>query len=352
MNNVFYIKDADSFLTLAHVAADKFTKLPIASAEVNQGEVLITELLEGSYENSWLLDSEAHLYLITESSPNDKQTKFKVTDPAEAFDREIVYKGTEANTYGAFIAQSINENYINCPDPAYLLPYISVTNTDTTEFLMPELNEGRYKLNEIIRLARLAGVKVKFEVTGNYSENLRITISPPDKTVQNIFFLDGLHQINNETYTREVTAKVTVAIKSETQQEGQDPVISYEYRDFYLSTSGEISTEPPESRAAGRWLYTDIGHEEGEEGQASPDPENARLAAEEIFEQNINSHNISFYSKNDYALSQPVNLRIYNKVYKTSITRISISSMDERKLYQCGDLPVNLTEAVEKIKRR
>lgn len=347
MNNIFYLKDADTFLTLKHIAADKYTKLPIASAEVNTGDVLLTELLEGDYENAWLLDSAAHLYLIIESSPNDQQTKFKVTDPAEAFDREIIYTGTEPTTYGAFIAQILTEHYINCPDTAYAMPFVTVSNTDTTPFLMPELNEGRYKLNEIIRLARLAGVKVDFSVIGAYSETMKITISPPDGTVQNIFFSDGKHQINNETYTRDVTAKVTVSIKTETQSGDDDPVVSYEYMDFYLDTAGNISSTVPASRAAGRWLYTDIGHEDG----TGKDAENALLAAEEVFQENINSHNISFYSRNNYALGTAVNMRIYNRVYKTTITRVSISSTDERKLYQCGDLPVKLTEAVERIKK-
>ena len=349
MNNVFYLKDADTFLTLRHLHADKFTKLPIASAEVSTGEVKITELLEGDFENAWLLDSEAHLYLITESSPNDEQTKFKVTDPAEAFDREIVYQATEPTTYGAFIASVLTAQYINCPDAAYMMPFISVSNTDTTPFIMPELNEGRYKLNDIIRLARLAGVKVDFAVSGDYSETMKITISPPETAVQNIFISDGKHQINNETYTRDVTAKVTVAIKTETQSgTDEEPIVSYEYMDFYLSTAGEISTTPPAQRAAGRWLYTDIGHEDG----TGKDAENALLAAQEIFDKNINSHNISFFSKLDYPLATAVNLRIGNKVYKTTITRVSISNTDERKLYQCGELPVTLTAVVEKIKRR
>ncbi len=347
MNNIFYLKDANTFLTIRHLAADKYTKLPIASAEVNAGEVLLTELLEGDFENAWLLDSAAHLYLITESSPNDQQTKFKVIDPAEAFDREIIYTGSEPTTYGAFISQILTEHYINCPDLAYAMPFVTVSNTDTTAFLMPKLNEGRYKLNEIIRLARLAGVKVDFSVIGTYSETMKITISPPDASVQNIFFSDGKHQINNETYSRDVTAKVTVSIKTETDNGDNDPIISYSYTDFYLSTAGDISTTVPTSRASGRWVYTDIAHEDG----PGKDAENARLAAEEIFQENINSHNISFYSRNDYALGTAVNLRIYNRVYKTTITRVSISSTDERKLYQCGDLPVRLTEAVERIKK-
>ena len=50
-------------------------------------------------------------------------------------------------TVGNFIVQQLTEHWIECTDTAHALPYLTVSNLDTTAFSPPELdNNDCYKL--------------------------------------------------------------------------------------------------------------------------------------------------------------------------------------------------------------
>lgn len=112
----------------------------------------------------------------------------------------------------------------------------------------------------------------------------------------------------------------------------------YRLVDFYLSSSGSISTSQPAQLADGEWIVTD----------ASSDDSPYYVAAD-LFSQNSDNHKIEFYSDQYFDYYQPIRMRIRTGVFETIVTSRTVSSSDYRYYYKCGRLLTRLTEKVNAL---
>lgn len=132
------------------------------------------------------------------------------------------------------------------------MPYLQISNTDTTPLVAPELDDTKlYKLSDIISTARRAGVRIDFSIDG---ERLAIDISTAEGATHNVFFNDGRAQLETETYSADNAAKVTV-LQAQEKAEGADKDTPTEYISYtyYLAADGSVSASVPSARAEGRW---------------------------------------------------------------------------------------------------
>lgn len=327
-----YIKRRSDFKTALMGNAESWS-IPVATVTGETSKISLVEYDQAEHTDDWLYINGS-ISLISQAAPQDNKLQITVADASEAFDRQAIWPDNAPATYGAFIKAAFERDYLNCEDPAYKMSYLTVSNSDATPLVKPELDDTQlYALADIISQARRAGVLVRFYIQRDRAtgDRLHVDISTSSGKEHKILFNDGHAQLSSETYSRDSAAKVTVLQEQET--EGDE--VSYSRTDYYLSAAGDISTTIPAERAAGRWEYT----------TAKADEEPLQKAAE-IFAGNINSHKIEFYSDKSYQLFDTVLLRLNGTVFKTQIVYIGQSSTDSRYQYKCGELAVTLTDKV------
>ena len=329
-----YIKRSSDFRTVLMGTAESWS-LPVASADGDTGQLVLAEYAPAEHTGNWVYVL-GQIYRIAQATPSNNQFTATLADPATAFDRQAIWPDAPETTYGAFIKAALERDYLNCADAAYKVPYLQITNTDTTPLTAPELDDTKlYKLSDIITTARAAGVRVEFGVSG---DKLAINISTGTGTEHNILFTDGRAQLETESYSADTTAKVTVLQAQEKAEDAnKDAPTEYVAHTFYLSADGEITETAPTDRAEGKWAYITCKADETPADKAA-----------EVFAANANSYKIEFYSLRRYALYDRVRLRLHGAVFATRITGITLKSGDDRYLYRCGELATTIQQKVKK----
>lgn len=330
---LMYVKSQKDFKT-SYKAFAQAWDVPVMASTHERGTIIIP--LEGrkNFTGDFVcLDN--HLYFIDESSPKDGNVELIVSDMSNLFSRKVIYPNNPVTTsYGDFIMDIIEDNFIFCPDSAYAIDYLEVSSMDTTPFEPPKLDDTRlFSLVDVIAAAREKGVLFTFYITKDSEtklDKLALDISSPITVPHNIVFDDGHTTLDTETFSRVKTAKITVMKATDTSG-------VYNTTTYYLSKSGNISTTVPAERAEGDWVYLTIGKND-----------NAQKKASEEFKKNISSHKIEFYSDKIYYLWDTVNFVIDGELLQSSVVSIYSSSDTNRYLYKCGDLATTLTEKVQK----
>lgn len=329
-----YIKRSSDFKTVLMGTAESWS-LPVASADGDTGQLALAEYAPAEHTGNWVYIL-GQIYRIAQATPSNNQFTATLADPATAFDRQAIWPDAPETTYGAFIKAALERDYLNCADAAYKVPYLQITNTDTTALAVPELDDTKlYRLSDIITTARAAGVRVSFGIDG---DKLAVDISTGAGTEHNILFTDGRAQLETESYSADTTAKVTVLQAQEKAEDAnKDAPTEYVAHTFYLSADGEITETAPTDRAEGKWAYITCKADETPADKAA-----------EVFAANANSYKIEFYSSRRYALYDRVRLRLHGAVFATRITGITLKSGDDRYLYRCGELATTIQQKVKK----
>ena len=329
-----YIKRSSDFKTVLMGTAESWS-LPVASADGDTGQLALAEYAPAEHTGNWVYVL-GQIYRIAQATPSNNQFTATLADPATAFDRQAIWPDAPETTYGAFIKAALERDYLNCADAAYKVPYLQITNTDTTALAVPELDDTKlYKLSDIITTARAAGVRIRFGIDG---DKLAVDISTGTGTEHNILFTDGRAQLETESYSADTTAKVTVLqAQKKAEDANKDAPTEYVAHTFYLSADGEITETAPTDRAEGKWAYITCKADETPADKAA-----------EVFAANANSYKIEFYSSRRYALYDRVRLRLHGAVFATRITGITLKSGDDRYLYRCGELATTIQQKVKK----
>lgn len=320
---VCYFKSIETFETFGQAQVTDYS-VPISSANGNAGKITVVGELTQTYTRQWLILA-GRLYYVTEVEPRSGMTEITVGDALTAFGRTLVYTEPTTNVLGEWIKELAETEYAELADTAYDMPYLTATNSDTTEFAHITPKDGLFSLENVMRDAQSRGIDISFSFTRTA---LSLTISPGDTTVRTLVDGDGHTQLVSETYSRTAIAKVTV-ISS----------LGYPH-DYYLDVAGNISTTVPLNRAEGEWITVKQGES------------NLLDTATAAFAQNIESHKIELYSDVELPLYSSVVVRLKDKAYKTTVTYVGAFSNDTRFLYRCGELPTTLTEKIESISAR
>ncbi len=333
-----YIKRSSDFRTVLMGTAESWS-LPVASADGDTGQLALAEYAPAEHTGNWVYVL-GQIYRIAQATPSNNQFTATLADPATAFDRQAIWPDSPETTYGAFIKAALERDYLNCADAAYKVPYLQITNTDTTALAVPELDDTKlYKLSDIITTARAAGVRVEFGVSG---DKLAVNIATGTGTEHNILFTDGRAQLETESYSADTTAKVTVMQAQEKAEDAnKDAPTEYVAHTFYLSANGEITETAPTDRAKGKWAYITCKADETPADKAA-----------EVFVKNVDSYKIEFYADRRYELYDRVRLRLHGTVFETRITGITLKSGDDRYLYRCGELATTIQQKVRRTARK
>lgn len=318
-----YIKDFSTFGTNDQREALDY-KLVLDSMSAEQGSVTVNgDDLPRSLAGSWLIINSEPFY-INQISPKKGKTDIKLLPVIGLFDRDLLYSDISATTIGGYIASIIGSEWINQTDTVYDTPYMTVTNTDTTAFVEPALDDnGVFNFLSYIEWARETyNISVKASISKN---TLNLTIAKDTAAVHPLVVGDGHTQLSKSAFSSNVVAKLTVL-----QPDANEDMTS---TIWYLAADGTASTTVPENRAVGSWQTLVIGADEDQQEKV-----------DEAFAANSTSHKVEIYSDVEMNVGDTIKMRISGEVFEGIINAITRKKGDIRKLYRIGDLPTTLTE--------
>ncbi len=285
----------------------------------------------------WLI-CEGQLFCISNVKPAPDKTVLTLKNPLDAFRRPLELEGQPGDqTVGGFVAQQLQRHWAVCDDPDYAVPYLAVSNSDTTPFVPPELDSsGSFTLPDYVRLMRKT-----YRTTVHFTDGgkqLLCTIHTAPAAAKQISFEDGRSQLVSATYSSSGLAKITALHDIDTGEKDADgnAILIRERTNWYLTENGEISQEIPARRAIGEW---------GQVHVKSNDDVAAKVA--ETFAKNKKSHKLEFWSRLDLPVQTDCTFLVYGQLLRSHISYKRKSSADSRYYYKSGELA---TTATEKLK--
>ena len=315
-----FIKSVKTWQTLAHAEAISWD-VPELSTDNSVGQIVFPPDADViGYEGEWIVIAGI-LLVIRSIKPTEQAITVNVVDAYNAFYRSHIMFNTQ-NTVGGFLLTALTNSYKNQGDAEYAMPYLTITNTDATPLIQPTLvNDTVFVMSDYLRMVSQRGVDIAITPAATGVDVAISTRSTAEKTV---LFDDGHAQLNSQDFSADITSKVTAVING---------VNNY----YYLQADGTVAQTVPSPRIAGKWATVVLS-------------EDADVIAEveKIFAKNTAALKIDFASDKHYNYGDAVRVRIKDKVYKTVITSVSVSSNDmHAKRYKAGTMPVTLTDKLK-----
>lgn len=320
-----YVKDFASWRTIKKVIC-LGSDLVLDSLDKENSTITIAgTAINRRDAGNWLI-VEGGVYLIHQVKPQEERTALTLLSPLDAFTRKIPFvEQNAAQTIGGFIASMLRAHWVACDDPAYAIPYLTVSESDTAPFVSPELdNSGLFDLAAYCRLVRKTHrVKVSFQLSG---EGLACKIVTTAAAYRQVSFADGRSQLKSVDYAVTGVAKITAI---------QDDIETV----WYLSEAGEISQKVPAKRAVGSWETISVSS-----GATVADK------VTEMFAKSRSGHKVEFWSSLELAVQDSCRFLINGEYLTSYISCKRKSRTDTRYYYKAGELATTATEKLKGVK--
>lgn len=334
-----FVKSFATYRTIAHAPIVSHSLVLDALEKESSTVVVSGNAITSANVGDWLI-CEGQLFSISDVKPEDARTSLTLKSPLDAFQRPLELE-TQPNdqTVGGFIAQQLQQHWAACDDPAYAVPYLTVSNSNSVPFVSPELdNSGSFALPDYARLMRKTyRTTVRFS-DGN--DRLLCTIQTEPAAAKQISFEDGRSQLVSATYSFSGLAKITALHDIETGEKDADGNKIYvrERSNWYLAEDGSISQLIPPRRASGEW---------GQVLVKSKD--DVRAKVEEAFAKNKSNHKLEFWSTLDLPVQTDCTFLVYGQLLRSQISFKRKSSSDNRYYYKSGELATTATEKLKGV---
>ena len=316
-----------SALTLDSLEADT-TTVTVAGTGIGRSDT-----------GNWLI-VDGLVYRISNVKPQGDRTLLTLNFPIEGFNRPLeLEEQPQGQTIGGFVRDQLEAHWVRCADAVYAMPYLVVSNLDTTLYVPPELDSnGCFILPDYIRLMRKTyRVTVKFVDVGS---TMSCIISKVPASVRKISFEDGQSQLQSLDYSSSGTAKLTVLCDVDTgeKDENGNPILERMRSTWYLSEDGNASQEIPARRASGEWKTITVKNQEEMEAKVI-----------ETFAKNKANHKLEFWSTRDLTVHDDCTFLVYGELLQSYISYKRKSSNDKRFYYKSGELATTATEKLRSV---
>lgn len=316
-----------SALTLDSLEADT-TTVTVAGTGIGRGNT-----------GDWLL-IDGCVYRISNVKPQGDRTLLTLAFPQDTFTRPLELAQLPREDYvGTFLQEVLQTNWVECEDPVYSMPYLTVSNLDTTPFSEPELDgSGCFTLADYCRLMRKTHrITVRFADIGSA---LSCVISKAPSASRKVDFTDGRSQLQSVDYSSSGTAKLTVLCDVDTGEKDAngEPILDRQRYIWYLSEDGTASQTIPARRASGEWKTITVKKLEEMEKKVK-----------ETFAKNKANHKLEFWSTRDLTVQDDCTFMVYGELLQSYISYKRKSSEDKRFYYKSGELATTATEKLRGV---
>ena len=334
-----YIKSFSAFRTLRKLSVLSHEMvMDSLDADVSRMTVAGTDVTHKN-TGDWLV-FEGAVYRISAVTPQSDRTALTLAPPIKSFNRPLeLAQQTADTTIGGFVKTALEANWAEGTDPTYSIPYLVVSNSDTTPYVAPEVDKnGCFRLSEYCLLMRKGyHIILTFE---NGGDVLRCKVRASSPASRQVSFDDGRSQLKSVSYSSGGVAKLTVLCDTDTGQkdENGDKITVRSRTEWYLSEAGEITQDVPEHRAAGDWDTIVI---------TGKDDLQAKVI--EKFAKNKNNHKLEFWSMLDLNVQDNCTFCVYGELLVSYISYKRKSSNDNRFYYKSGELATTATEKLRGV---
>lgn len=325
---ICFFRSIDTWTALAAPEVVDYT-VPLCSVGKTTGKIRVAGRWP-ALSGCWAV-LDGNLYYAQKAAPGDGYTDITAAKPIFAFARDLVYDGVGTEELESFIATQITAHYIQQTDPAYAMPYLTVTAQGTTAADLAYIPNQVYAFTDVLQLAEELGISFSWSMTAG---SLALTVAPRESAAHKVFFGDGHNILTSAALTPSLVSKVTVRRILATD----DEILVDEETDFYWHADGSITETPPDPRIPGSWAVVSL-----------TDSDIPLLAAaQEAMSGNNAAVRISFTSDRAFGLGDRLTCRIGEDVVTATVTLCTISAGSSRRTYTLGDLPTTLTAKFER----
>lgn len=334
-----FVKSFGAYRTIKKAAV--LTSAPVLdSLESENGSVTVlgTDIGRSDAGNWMVLDGM--VYLIQAVAPQSGQTTITLLSPLDAFARSLEFSAvSDCSTVGDFVTHILTQHWIREQDPVYAMPYLQVSNLDTTPYTPPTADStGVWNLPDYVRLMRKC-----YQTTVLFSDGgdtLQCTIRRKAPVSHQVSFEDGRSQLQSVDYAASGLAKLTVLhdIDTGNKDENGNTMKDRQRSTWYLSDTGEVSQEEPARRASGSWGILSL--------QGDVDVQ-AKVVEE--FAKSRANHKLVFWSTLDLEIQDSCTFVISGELLTSYIAHKSKTSTDSRFYYKSGELATTVTEKLKGV---
>lgn len=334
-----FVKSFSSYRTVKKAAAVSYS-LALDSLDAESSTVTVAGGgIDRGDTGSWLI-ADGHVFRITGVSPEADHTVLTLGSPLDGFSRPLELEAQPAGqTLGGFITELLQAQWANGDDPVYAVPYLSVSNLDTTVFVPPDTDSaGCFSLPAYCRLMRkIYRTVLRFSDGGN---RLICTVLTPPEASHQVSFQDGKSQLESVTFADAGYSKITALQDVDTgeKDEAGEAILVRERTTWYLAEDGTISQLIPSRRAPGEWGVVHVN------GKAD-----VQSKVDEAFAKNKANHKLEFYSHLDLDVQTVCTFRVYGQLLRSYISYKRKSSTDNRFYYKSGELATTATEKLKGV---
>ncbi len=278
--------------------------ITIPPALPNEGDIVVFESGFLGVLNSYNIDNEAVLLNIAQID--------------SIFSREMFFAPQTFSFVEDYLASLISQNYTNQADAYYRRPYLQATAvTHTRVNILPDVDSRNiFNIRDYAaKLRRIKNIRMLWSYSAS-ALNIGISVVVPALRILDMSY--PLFLSKEEAFSSFSVGRIT-SFCEETQ----------EYADWYMHEDGSIDNNSAGTRVDGEWVLLTI---------RAADQVEASVADE--FAKNEYSHKITFSCPIDYPIDflDKVLISKNNKIYKSYVTSVSLTSDSEEKRITCGEL--------------
>lgn len=255
---------------------------------------------------------------ISTVSVDHGRTELGINQIGALFSRNMFYTDASFTYLEDRIAELITDNFIQCSDTFYAMPYLNVRAvTHTASQMRPDLENNIYAVKSYAAKARrVHNIFLEWDISRT---KLSVDVVRRVKTVKNVDFSNPDYILTAQDFSVKTVSKITTYC----EENGQ-------YKQWVLLKDGSIvNTEPATNRVAGEWATLVV-----------PKAEDISEAVKDEFVKNEYSHKIEFQVSKEkgFELYDRLLIGLDNKVFSSYVSGVTERKGSNMVDVQCGEL--------------
>ena len=311
-----FIKDRATFATKSHNLVLDYELKDSIYDTVSHITMETPATLPG--EGDILYMENGFFGVIRAISPEEGKTRLDVNQIMSLLERNMFYAPASYIYLEDYLAQLVQENFTQCPDAFYALPYLTAQAvTHTAAQMNPDTEDNVFSVKSYAsKMRRLYNIFCEW---GIGRDTLTLQIARQVKVTKNIDFSNPLYVVTSQDFSQKTVSKIT----SYCEENG-------EMKTWVLMEDGSITdTTPAAGRIRGEWAPLTVAKAEDVEDSVRDE-----------FAKNEFSHKIEFQAPKSrgFSLYDPLKIKLDNRIFSSYVSGVTEKKNSEIVTVECGEL--------------
>lgn len=311
-----FIKDRKTFETKSHnLVLDYELKYSIYDT-VSSVTIETPVTLPG--EGDIIYMENGFFGVVKTVSPDFGQTVLDVNQIISLLSRDMFYTPAPFTYLEDYLAQLVQENFTQCSDAFYALPYLTAQAiTHTAAQMNPDTEENIFSVKSYAaKMRRLYNIFCEWGIS---RDALTLQIVRRVKETKNVDFSNPLYVVASQDFSQQTVSKIT----SYCEGNGQTQT-------WTLLADGSITNSTPSAnRVNGEWVPLVVAKAEDVEDSVRDE-----------FAKNEYSHKIEFQAPKNrgFSLYDPLKIKLDNRIFTSYVSGVTERKSSDIVVVACGEL--------------